>query len=194
MFDRELYKGKTYNKYIKDELDEAYNTKKVSEYARNRIISSLSSNSDTKLAIIGTCSSSLDKTTELRGETLGLKCRYCHIVARWTNEKNEQIDESGMIIYGISLKDALRLGTKYSQDSVIYKDQNGLKRISTGLNNDYVIGHVIAEYDNSRDALENDLEQIILNKKQRNNCQVYLIDTGNVLSISRYEPILTRII
>lgn len=219
MLNRKLYKGKSYKQYIKEELDTFYETKNINETSKSRIYSQLSDESDTKLAIISACTSDSDRTTELRDDVLDLGCGYVNVVARWINEEGDAEDESSLIIYNISLKDAIKLGTKYEQHSIIYKDENGLRLISTNPDSEseYKIGQDITYFDNSGTHFMNisDAEKIFakqrqgdasyvpraksafsLKKKEPTNesLKVFLVERGPVNSIFRYEPELQRII
>lgn len=216
---RKLYRGKSYTEYIKEELDTFYETKNINESSKSRIYSQLSDESDTKLAIISACRPDSDRTTELRSDVLDLGCGYVNVVARWINEEGEPEDESSLIVYNISLDDAIKLGTKYEQHSIIYKDEDGLRLISTSPDpeSEYKIGQDITHFDNSGTHFMNisDAEKIFAKQKQgdvsyvprtkstfsfkekeptNESLKVFVVETGNVNSIFRYEPELERII
>ncbi len=47
---------------------------------------------------------------------------YTHLIFRWVDSDGKKYDEETLIIYGISCKDALALGLKHEQKSIIVKD------------------------------------------------------------------------
>ena len=62
---------------------------------------------------------------------------YTHLIFRWVDTGGTKYDEETLIIYGISCKDAIDLGTKYKQKPIIVKDDKGCKEVvsADGLDN-----------------------------------------------------------
>ena len=216
---RNLYRGKSYTEYIKEELDSFYNKKAINESSKSRIYSQLSDTSDTRLAIISACRPDKDRTTELRRDVLDLGYGYVSTVSRWVNEDGTPEDETSLIIYGISLDEALDLGVKYEQDAIIYKDDDGLRMISTSKDpeSSYKFGQEMEKFNNSGNHILNiaDAEKIFakqevgpvtkakgvnapftLKSKEtvKESLNVFVVETGNTYSIFKYEPELQRII
>ncbi len=54
---------------------------------------------------------------------------YTHLIFRWVDSDGKKYDEETLIIYGISCKDALALGVKHEQKSIIVKDDKGCKKV-----------------------------------------------------------------
>ena len=54
---------------------------------------------------------------------------YTHLIFRWVDSDGKKYDEETLIIYGISCKDALALGLKHEQKSIIVKDDKGCKKV-----------------------------------------------------------------
>ncbi len=54
---------------------------------------------------------------------------YTHLILRWVDTDGKKYDEETLIIYGISCKDAIDLGTKYKQNPIIVKDDKGSKEV-----------------------------------------------------------------
>ncbi|MCH5155281.1 MAG: hypothetical protein J1F69_01620 [Clostridiales bacterium] len=57
------------------------------------------------------------------------KLGYSHLISRWIDTNGTPYDEEALIIYGIFYGDAMVLGTKYNQKSIIVKDMNGCREI-----------------------------------------------------------------
>ncbi|WP_369695847.1 hypothetical protein [uncultured Clostridium sp.] len=105
---------------------------------------------------------------------------YNELVARWVEynteeERNISSDERSLFIHGISKNDAMRLGKKYHQSSVIIKDNNSCEEICTtpfpyednGSVKEFNIGDVVRTYNISGDKVLNieDAKEIFANKK-----------------------------
>lgn len=71
---------------------------------------------------------------ELKAKIKKMKLGFSELVSKWvetdpnTNETYSS-DERSLMIYGISLKDAMDIGESYDQSSIIFKDANGCAEV-----------------------------------------------------------------
>jgi hypothetical protein len=119
----------------------------ISEVSTNRLLRHLQD--DRTLAMISTYRSkrrngdaktkkeNLSDLQELKGIVRNrLNLGFSEFVSRWTatdNDTNKVVtsDERSLMIYGISLKDAMELGKKYEQDSIIFKSKDQCAEVCT---------------------------------------------------------------
>lgn len=132
----------------------------VNESSMSRIYGKLTD--DSRLAIISAYRGNdrqlnSKKTSQLKTDVRNLGCGFNQMVSKWT-ENNETTDEESLIIYGITKQKALKLGEKYSQTSVIYKDGDGCREYLTtprGEFEDGRVGDIIRTYDLGSDNMLN---------------------------------------
>lgn len=56
---------------------------------------------------------------------------YSHLIFRWVDTDGKKYDEETLIIYGISGKVAMAVGTKYNRMSIIVKDDKGCREVTS---------------------------------------------------------------
>lgn len=80
---------------------------------------------------------------DLRAKGLG----YIELLGRWV-DPDTQIpeDEYSFLIPNISKKDALELGNKYGQYSIIYKDEDGCYEYSTHNDDEMKVGDTVRKF------------------------------------------------
>lgn len=127
-------------------------------------------------------SSSQNKSNliQLRKDVRELGYGYNELIARWVEydqetEQNVSSDERSLFIHGMTKNQALILGKKYKQSSVIIKDSSGCKEICTTPFNyeedgkiiNFEVGDVVRTYNISGDAVLNikDAEEIFSGKQ-----------------------------
>ena len=94
---------------------------------------------DSSFAIISVCrpkcssEESFQRTAELKKEARKYGCH--EYIGKWVEKtpegKTDDSGETSLLITSISLKDAMKLGNKYEQSSIFYKDKNGIVEICT---------------------------------------------------------------
>ena len=127
-------------------------------------------------------SSSQNKSNliQLRKDVRELGYGYNELIARWVEydqetEQNVSSDERSLFIHSMTKNQALILGKKYKQSSVIIKDSSGCKEICTTPFNyeedgkiiNFEVGDVVRTYNISGDAVLNikDAEEIFSGKQ-----------------------------
>ena len=98
---------------------------------------------------------------DLKSEIRKLGLGFNELLSRWveTDEETGQViasDERSLLIPNISYEDAIRLGAKYDQSSIIFKDENGCKEICTTPftsydDKQYMVNDVVRTFNTSRD-------------------------------------------
>lgn len=120
-----------------------------------------------KLAIISTYRTSRDQNEnkdllkDLKSEIGKLGLDFNELLSRWVenDEKTGQViasNERSLLIPNICHEDAIRLGTKYDQSSIVFKDENGCKEICTTPftsydGKQYMINDIVRTFNISRD-------------------------------------------
>lgn len=112
-------------------------TMSLEEASNSKLVQNLTDNSS--FAIVSACRDELDassneeRTYELKKEAK--KWGFNEFIGRWVEQSKEGVphnsDEKSLLIKNISLKDACRLGKKYEQSSIIYKDADKIEEICT---------------------------------------------------------------
>lgn len=111
----------------------------INENSTSRILKHLI-NKDETLAVISTYRSerSEEKNKSLLKElkSIAKKFGFTEFIARWseTNPETNDVessDERSLMIFNIPLQDAIQLGAKYNQSSIIYKDGVKLAEVCT---------------------------------------------------------------
>ena len=74
------------------------------------------------------------------------KYGFVEFISRWV-EDGEAFDERSLFISNIPKEDAINLGKKYNQSSVIVKDENGVNEICTNPFESYSEGDVVRKFD-----------------------------------------------
>lgn len=82
---------------------------------------------------------------------------FSHLISRWVDPDGTPYDEEALLIYGISYDDAMALGAKYNQKSIIVKDDKGCREVvSTAFVDDsgkqYKVGDTIRTFNLSGDT------------------------------------------
>lgn len=120
--------------------------KQLNEISTNRLLSHFTDEND--LAIISTYRTSRTERQnrqllqELKRSVRGMDLGYTELVSRWVEQNpdtgvNEASDERSVIIYGIELQDAIALGQKYEQSSIIYKSAGKCAEVCTNAFTDW---------------------------------------------------------
>ena len=106
----------------------------------------------------------LAKMTELKADAR--KYGFIQFISRWV-ENGEAFDERSLLIPNISVEDALALGRKYDQSSVIVKDENGCREICTNPFETFKPGDVVRVYNIDGDKIMNisDAEEIFSKRR-----------------------------
>lgn len=104
------------------------------------------------------------KMNELKSDVK--KYGFIQFVSRWV-EDGIAFDERSLLIPNIDSKDALNLGKKYNQASVIIKDENGCREICTTPFETFQVGDVVRTYNINGDNVMNikDAEDIFSKRK-----------------------------
>lgn len=88
-------------------------------------------------------------TQQLKADVRQANLGFNEFIGRWV-EDGESSDEASLLITGISKKLACKLGAKYEQASIIYKDGSGVNEICTTAFTDdgktYNPGDVVRKY------------------------------------------------
>lgn len=84
----------------------------------------------------------------------GLKLGFNQFISRWV-EDGEAFDEESLMIPNISFEDAINLGKKYEQSSVIFKDGDSCREICTTEFETYKPGDVVRTFYNVGDHVLN---------------------------------------
>jgi hypothetical protein len=113
----------------------------INEISTNRILKHFQD--DKSLAIISTFRDerSLKENMKLLQELKTfvknkLKLGFTELISRWSEykedtDKVESSDERSLMIYNISLEDALKLGSQYNQSRIIYKNSSKCAEVCT---------------------------------------------------------------
>lgn len=132
--------------------------KKVNEISTNRILNHLQDESN--LAIISTYRTERSESenkkflSNLKKQlTSKLKLGFTELISRWTETDEEtgeilNSDERSLMIYGISLDDAMNLGKEFQQSSIIYKNATKCAEVCTTdfvdyEGNEYKCGNIV---------------------------------------------------
>lgn len=115
--------------------------KSINEIATSRLLKHLTD--DNTLAMISTYRTersekeNLNLLKELKNTVRSMKLGFSEFVARWveTDADNPQnsiaSDERSLMIYNISMNDAIKLGKKYDQSSIIFKSKDKCAEVCT---------------------------------------------------------------
>lgn len=130
---------------------------KINESSTSRLHSKLSSK-DSIFAIISPYQSEYDspdnqkRMIQLKSDVRKLGLGFNHFVSRWV-EDGESFDEESLLISSIDYKTAIKLGVKYNQSSIIYKDKNSLNEICTTEFETYKPGDVVRTFNTGKDMM-----------------------------------------
>ena len=103
---------------------------------------------DSTFAIISACRPDKDnkaRTLQLKKDVRSLGLGFNEFVGRWV-EDGESFDEASLLIKNISFEQAFKLGQKYNQSSIIFKDKNGVREVCTVPFEKYHVGDVVRTY------------------------------------------------
>ena len=84
---------------------------------------------------------------KLRSDIRNLGLGYIEFTSRWV-EEGESFDEESYLIPGIDERDAISLGRKFKQSSIIYKDKDKCVEICTAPFESYGVGDIVRTYNN----------------------------------------------
>ena len=130
---------------------------KINESSTSRLHSILSSK-DSIFAIISPYRSEYDspdnqkRMIQLKSDVRKLGLGFNQFVSRWV-EDGESFDEESLLISNIDYKTAIKLGEKYNQSSIIYKDKNSLNEICTTEFETYKPGDVVRTFNIGKDMM-----------------------------------------
>ena len=66
---------------------------------------------------------------KLKAEVRKMDYGFSHLISRWVDTDGTAYDEEVLLIYGIFYDDAIALGAKYKQKTIIVKDENGCREV-----------------------------------------------------------------
>lgn len=106
------------------------------------------------------------KMAELKSIVRNRGYGFTQFISRWV-EDGESFDEESLLIPNCKKEDALELGERFKQSSVIIKDKSGCKEICTTAFETYKPGEVVREYNVSSGNLLNieDAKEIFAKRK-----------------------------
>jgi len=104
--------------------------------------------------------------TKLKSNVRELGFGFTEFISRWVKD-GEKFDERSLLIGNIDKETALKLGIKYNQYSIIYKDINGCFEICTTPFDNYNVGDIIKEFNISGNHILNidDAKEIFIRRK-----------------------------
>ena len=112
----------------------------LNEISTNRILHHFQN--DKTLAIISTFRTertekeNLQLLKQFKSEIKKLKLGFSELISRWSEQNQdtneiETSDERSLMIYGISLNDAMKFGQRYNQSSIIFKSSEKCAEVCT---------------------------------------------------------------
>ena len=142
----------------------------INEASTSRLYSKLSGE-DSVFAIISPYRGEYDKQenqkrmTHLKADVRKLGLGFNQFISRWV-EDGESFDEESLLISNIDFKTAIKLGVKYDQSSIIYKDKDSLREICTTAFETYNPGDVVRTFNIGKDMMNiKDAEDIFSRRK-----------------------------
>ena len=112
------------------------------------------------------------KMGKLKEEVRGLGYGFNELRALWsypsaTTGEIQQSEEFSLIIYGIGKDEAMRLGKKYEQTSVIVKEGNTVQEICTTSTRYHSVGDVIRTFNvDDKEVLNIDTAEKVFSKEE----------------------------
>lgn len=91
---------------------------------------------------------------KLKADVRDMGLGFSQFISRWV-EDGEAFDESSLLIPNISLEDAIALGKKYHQSSIIYKDKDSCKEICTTPFETYTDGDTVRVFNTNGKSVLN---------------------------------------
>lgn len=137
------------------------------------------------------------KMTKLKEEVRSLGFGFNELRALWSypNSSGEmqQSEEYSLIIYGINKEEAIRLGKKYEQTSVIVKDGNVVQEICTTSTKYHSVGDVIRTFNVSgSNVLNIDKAEKVFSKEEPGSASIPVKGSGRPFQLQD-EPILEAV-
>ena len=128
---------------MKKDFEEALHLEEsisLEEASNSRLVQNLTDNNS--FAIISAFrpnysnSENFSRTASLKKDVRNAGLGFNEFVSRWTEknpttDENDSSDEHSLLIKGIGYNHALKLGAKYEQSSIIYKDANKIVEVCT---------------------------------------------------------------
>lgn len=133
-----IFENKEYDVDNKTSLEEASTSRLVQRFT----------DKDSTFAIISASRPDKDnkaRLKSLKSDVRSLGLGFNEFVGRRV-ENGESFDEDSLLIPDISFEDAFKLGQKYDQSSIIYKDSEGVREICTTPFESYSVGDVVRDY------------------------------------------------
>ena len=151
------------NEYIRQAMD-------INESSTSRLYSKLSGE-DSVFAIISPYRGEYDtnenqkRMVHLKSDIRKLGLGFNQFISRWV-EDGESFDEESLLISNIDYKTAIKLGEKYNQSSIIYKDSDSLREICTTAFETYKPGDIVRTFNVGKDMMNiKDAEDIFSRRK-----------------------------
>ena len=118
--------------------------KRIDEASTSRLYKNFTDDTIT-FAIISGERPDNDRTNELKKDVRSLNLGFNEFIGRWV-EDGINYDEKSLLIPKITFNQAFKLGQKYNQSSIIFKDKNGVKEYCTTPFEEYDVGDVVRTY------------------------------------------------
>ena len=129
----------------------------INESGINRLHSKLSSE-DSVFAVISPYRGEYEKKdnkkrmVHLKSDVRRLGLGFDHFLSRWV-EDGKSFEEGYLLISDIECGAAIKLGAKYDQNSIIYKDKDSLKEICTIAFEEYEPGDIVRTFNTGKDVM-----------------------------------------
>lgn len=124
----------------------------LEEKSTQRLIEYLADD-DVTFAVFDTGSSGKENTgfrKSLREDAQAGGLNVHEYIFRWT-EGGEESEEDKLMIPGISFKTAVRLGAKYEQPTILFKDREGIREVCTAPFGSYQAGDIVSTCEINRE-------------------------------------------
>lgn len=166
---------------------------KINESSTSRLHSILSSK-DSIFAIISPYRSEYDspdnqkRMIQLKSDVRKLGLGFNQFVSRWV-EDGESFDEESLLISNIDYKTAIKLGEKYNQSSIIYKDKNSLNEICTTEFETYKPGDVVRTFNIGKDMMNIKNAEDIFSRRKGSNKNPFSLSVKEKFELYQvYDP------
>ena len=129
----------------------------INESGASRLHSKLS-DENSVFAIISPCLGEYEKQdnkkrmVHLKSDVRRLGLGFDHFLSRWV-EDGKSFEEGYLLISDIECGAAIKLGAKYDQNSIIYKDKDSLKEICTTAFETYKPGDIVRVFKTGKDVM-----------------------------------------
>lgn len=132
---------------ITKEFNEIINTETLEEASTSRLYKNFTDD-NISFTIISASRPNEDnktRTNNLKKDVRNLGLGFNEFIGRWV-EDGESFDEDSLLIPNISFEDTFKLGQKYGQSSIIYKDKDGCNEYCTTAFENYKVGDIVRKY------------------------------------------------